>query len=240
VQNRQRWQPGKFVSTKKGLRANPRKIGYGSRFIGNIQAIEYEKLIKEHASGLLLDLGAGDVPLYEVYRDLVIDNICVDWKYSLHGSDFLDLQVDLNKTIPFIDHCFDTVLATDLLEHISNPGQIWSEIGRLLKPQGKLIMAVPFYYMVHEEPYDYFRYTEFMLYEYCDQNGLEVVLLRPYGGVPEVVFDIFAKQVQSSKPLSLLNYYIGTLCIRSWLGRSYSAKTHRKIPLGYSLVAQKV
>ena len=64
---------------------------------------------------------------------------------------------------------------------------------RLLKPDGKLILGVPFLYWLHEEPHDYYRYTEFALDRFCQLSGLRLVELTPYGGLPEVFIDMSSK-----------------------------------------------
>ncbi len=75
------------------------------------------------------------------------------------------------------------------------PEQLWKEMPRILSRNGKIIMNVPFYYNLHDQPYDYYRYTEFALRRFVEMSGLRVVLLESIGGVPEVMTDIFAKNV---------------------------------------------
>lgn len=45
--------------------------------------------------------------------------------------------------LPFPDHTFDLVLATDIIEHVDADHQALQEIFRVLKPQGKAIITVP-------------------------------------------------------------------------------------------------
>lgn len=241
MKNKEAWTPSKFVMTKRGLRAskNRKEISISSRFIGDIQARVYEKAIKEHARGLLLDLGCGKVPLYETYKEYVSDNVCIDWENSLHKNPFVDHQMDLNKEIPLPDRQFDTVLMTDVLEHISNPGRLMSEVTRLLKAGGKLIATVPFLYWIHEKPFDYYRYTEFQLRIFCEENKLEVDYLEPYGGAPEVLVDIVAKQLSSSRLLSLAYYHMSKIVALLPPFKKVSRKSSKNFPLGYCLIARK-
>jgi SAM-dependent methyltransferase len=69
-------------------------------------------------------------------------NVCVDWSNSLHGNDFLDAECDLTKDLPFADASFDSILLSDVLEHIPTPERLWREMARLLKPEGKLLLFV--------------------------------------------------------------------------------------------------
>jgi SAM-dependent methyltransferase len=238
MKNRHLWKPSKFVMTKRGYRGS-NEVGLGSRLIADILAKVYEKAIRQHAYGLLLDLGCGKVPLYELYKDYVSDNICVDWVDTLLKSLHLDYEFDLNDGIALPDEKFDTLLVTDVLEHISNPRLLWSEMARVLKPMGKLILGVPFLYRVHDAPHDYYRYTEYKLRLFCEDNGFTVLYLEPYGGSPEVMLDIIAKHIGFSKILSHIHLFFSKAFINSIIGKKLSAKTSSKFPLGYCLVAQK-
>ncbi len=239
------WKPTKFVRTKRGLRGSrdPHQVGVASRFITDIIAQHYERVIRSHANGRLLDLGCGHVPLYETYRDLVRDNVCVDWQRSPHASPYLDLIVDLNERLPFEDSLFDTVLLTDVLEHISEPMQLMCEIARLLRPGGKLILGVPFLYWLHEVPHDYYRYTEYTLRRFCRRCGLTINEIEPYGGLPEVLIDLTSKGLELfPRPLAWflrLAHTSLSMLSNNLVCRKLSEWSKREYPLGYVLVAQK-
>jgi len=206
----------------------------------------YERAIRHYASGTLLDLGCGKVPLFGVYKDLVTDTICVDWE-TRGDTSHLDYIVNMNEKIPLSDEQFDTVIATDVLEHVASPEHVFREVARLLRPGGKLIVGVPFLYWIHESPHDYYRYTEFSLAQLCSRASLSVVLLEPYGGAPEVVFDVIGKTLVFDKLgtyvicrcLSQVSALIGDLFLRTRIGRRLSRATARTFPLGYCLVAAK-
>ncbi|BAY91944.1 MULTISPECIES: class I SAM-dependent methyltransferase [unclassified Tolypothrix] len=242
MQNKDFWEETKFVQTTKGYRAsnNPIHVGVGSRFIVNILGRTYEPLINKYAKGLLLDLGCGNVPLYAMYRDKIVDNVCVDWSNSIHKNKYLDYVFDLNDRLLLESEQFDTILLTDVLEHIANPEFLINEITRLLKPGGHLILTVPFFYWIHEQPHDYFRYTEFCIKRFCENNKLNVILLEPYGGAPEIILDIVAKNLMDVSPmLCKIHCNVSTLFINSYIGKKISTKTSKSFPLGYSLIAQK-
>jgi len=241
MQNKANWIPTKFIESGKTFKVtnDKKSVGVAYRFIGDIQARNYHKLIVEHARGLLLDLGCGYVPLYQMYRSKIIDNICADWPNTYHKNAFLDFQIDLNKSLPIKNDIFDTILLTDVLEHIAHPQILWKEMTRILKPDGKIIIGVPFFHLLHEEPYDYFRYTEFRLKLFCEENNLKVVTLFPYGASFEIMVDFIAKHISFSSLLSNLNLFFGRVISKSLLGKKIYSFTSSKYPLGYCLVAQK-
>jgi SAM-dependent methyltransferase len=231
--------------TPRGLRGsrNPKYVGAGSEFICDILAQHYERAIVAHASGRLLDLGCGHVPLYGVYRDRVSENICVDWENTLHVNPFLDTTADLNEHLPFPPSSFDTVLLTDVLEHLAEPLQALLQVSAVLRPAGKLIIGVPFFYVLHEVPHDYYRYTEHALRRFCRLAGLQVVELSSYGGLPEVLIDLTSKGITVlppwlAKPLRPLHTAVSHLS-GTGPSRKISEWTKSSFPLGYMLIAEK-
>jgi len=240
------WRPTKFVRVDLGLRAsrNPAHVSISSRFITDIVAAYYESAIRAHARGRLLDMGCGHVPLYDTYSDLVSENICIDWENTPHDNPYLDQMIDLTRALPFESATFDTVLLTDVLEHIPEPMNLMCEIARILRPGGKLILGVPFLYWLHEVPHDYYRYTEFALRRFCQLSGLRVVELVPYGGLPEVLLDLISKSLNflprplgaSLRPLHTL----ASLLSKIKIFRKLSERTKSSVPLGYVLSAEKM
>jgi len=53
------------------------------------------------------------------------------------------LRVDANDPLPFEDEAFDLVWCTEVIEHVVNPAFTLSEINRVLKPGGKLLLSTP-------------------------------------------------------------------------------------------------
>lgn len=211
--------------------------------MADLIAQAYERAIRAHARGRLLDMGCGHVPLYGVYRDLVKENICVDWANTLHSNIHVDHEVDLAGKLPFEDGTFDTILLTDVLEHLAEPVRATGEAARLLHSGGKLIIGVPFFYLVHEAPHDYHRYTEFALRRMCEINGLTVVELEAYGGFSEILLDLTGKGLEHlPNPLPVLLrplHRVACVINRAPLIRKFSDRSKRAFPLGYVVVAEK-
>ena len=118
------------------------------------------------------------------------------------------------------------------------------EVYRILRPNGCLIMNVPFFYCLHEEPFDYFRYTKFALADLANNSGLRVLELRAYGGVLEILADLISKIVVIlpfvGKIISGLLQKMAWIFLKTKLGERISKKTGEKFPMGYYMVAQKV
>ena len=241
MKNTASWQNKKYYfDPKKQAYAihpdgvNPRSIYHQTQAINH-----YARIIRAHASGRLLDLGCGVVPYFDLYRDLVTENYCVDWENTFHQNPFIDQFADLNFPLPLADTQFDTVLLTDVLEHIPRPEPLMREIARVLRPSGKLILTVPFFYWLHEPPYDYYRYTEFALRKFCEEAGLTVVELEPYGGLPDVFFDLINKKWVSNPKTGRLYRGFCQLLNRTGYIRRWRETSKNSFPLGYCLAAEK-
>lgn len=65
--------------------------------------------------------------------------------------DIQDIRAEANS--------FDTVIATEVLEHVLDPQKAVEEIRRVLKPGGVCILTTRFFYRYHPDPHDYWRFT---------------------------------------------------------------------------------
>lgn len=244
MKNIDTWSPTKYLLRNGQLIASrdSHQIGIGSRLIGDIVAGYYQKFIPEFVRGRLLDLGCGTVPLYAAYRDFCTEVTCVDWNNTLHKNNHVDVYCDLTAPLPFDMERFETVLLSDVLEHIPTPEALFQELFRILSRKGIALINVPFYYWLHETPFDYYRYTEFALTRFAKQSGFDVVLLKPIGGVPEILADISAKYWMThycGKYISITVQKSTSLFLKTKIGKRISEKTGKIFPLGYFLVLQK-
>ena len=245
MQNKEQWLPSKYVFKKGKLKGSRtlKDVTVSSRMFVDLVASFYQENIPLYVSGNLLDLGCGKVPLYEAYKNYISDNSCVDWQNTIHKNPFLDIETDINQPLPIENEIFDTVILSDVLEHIRKPEELIAEIHRIMKPNGKFILNVPFFYWLHEQPFDYFRYTKFALQSMLEDAGFKVLKLEPMGGVPEIMTDIFCKNVLAvpviGKPTVLLSQFITRLFLKTGIGKKVSKKTAEKFPLGYFVVVGK-
>lgn len=165
MRNEVDWKETKFTRKDGLLNASPDpgEVGIALRLMATLIAREYQQAISAHATGRLLDLGCGKVPLYGTYKERVSSITCVDWANSEHRNIHIDKEANLTQPPDFPDCSFETVILSDVLEHIPVPLDLCREIARILSPGGKLLMNVLFYYWLHEAPFDFYRYTEHAL-----------------------------------------------------------------------------
>ena len=139
-------------------------------------------------SGQLLDVGCGSKP----YRSLFSVDTYVGLDVDSESSRRLGVADHLydGHTFPFVDGTFDSVLCNQVLEHVFNPDQFLGELGRILKPGGKLLLTVPFVWDEHEQPYDYARYSSFGLRALLERNGFKVLVHNKLGADVSTLFQL--------------------------------------------------
>ncbi len=106
----------------------------------------------------LLDAGAGDAPYKKLFAHAIYETAdlqTVDKPYAT-----TDYICDL-RNIPVPDNSFDRILFNQVMEHVPDPRAVLVELHRVLKPGGRIFCSAPLCYEEHEQPYDFYRYTQF-------------------------------------------------------------------------------
>src|SRR2546425_12982585 len=84
--------------------------------------------------------------------------------------------------LPFRTATFDTILSTQVLEHVRQPDSLLREAYRVLRLGGHLVLTAPQINPLHEEPHDYFRYTCHGLRSLAEEAGFSVLQVTALGG----------------------------------------------------------
>lgn len=151
-----------------------RWLGFNSSRVRLWQEIESFALMVPDGA-LVLDAGAGEAPyksLFSHARYESADFEQVDKPYA-RSTYVCDL-----KSIPVADERFDYIVFNQVMEHLPEPKEALKELNRVLRPGGKIIYTGPFFYEEHEQPYDFFRYTQFGLRYLFDASGFTVERLE--------------------------------------------------------------
>ena len=128
--------------------------------------------------GRVLDVGCGTSP----YREFLPAGARYVGLDRAAGASHADVRGDVGA-LPFADGSFDGALCTEVLEQSPRPWQALAELGRVLRPGGRLYVTVPFDWHFFDEPRDYFRFTTHGLRALLDDAGFAVDELEPVGGL---------------------------------------------------------
>jgi SAM-dependent methyltransferase len=153
--------------------------------------------------GRLLDVGCGSKPYQKYFEASEYIGLDIQGR-NKHADRSYD-----GKTFPFSDGEFDAVLTSEVLEHVFNPDEFLSEINRVLRDGGVLLLTVPFVWDEHEQPFDYARYSSFGLRHLLESHGFEIIEHRKTMDDIRVIFQlvnayIYKKTVTGSWRMNLL------------------------------------
>jgi SAM-dependent methyltransferase len=144
---------------------------------------------KHHIHGIMMDFGCGTKPYKSLFD--VEKYIGVDYKGDGHSHENEQIEVFYDgKTIPFSDNYFDSVLCSEVFEHLFNIDDILNELHRVTKPGGKILITTVFVWNLHEVPIDYARYTPYGLKYLFEKNGFKVIISEQNGGYVELISQI--------------------------------------------------
>ena len=125
--------------------------------------------------GRVLDIGCGIQP----YRRYILcdEYVGIDGLYGVNPK-----VCAIAGNLPFRDASFDSVLCTEVLEHLESPQTCIAEIKRVLKSGGRAYITSPQSWPLHYEPYDYWRFTKYGLYNILVEHEFKVITVKRIGG----------------------------------------------------------
>lgn len=134
-----------------------------------------EKLAHLPKNLTLYDLGAGEIDFAELFCP-----------FNYTGIDFKKFKpdtfvADLNNPIPLPDRSADIITLSNTLEHIPNTAALLQDCKRLLKNDGIIVGTIPFLLPVHQEPFDFNRYTHYQLIKLLSEAGFHSISVVPLG-----------------------------------------------------------
>lgn len=183
--------------------------------------------------GRVLDIGCGNRRYHHLFGTQVESWLGIDWPNTAHGGHSLPNVIGSALALPLRESVFDTIICTQVLEHVSEPLQLLEEAGRVLRPGGSLLLTAPQYNALHEEPRDFFRYTRYGLEHLARKAGLQTESVAPIGGF--ITLFAFIMTLHFA-PLRIP----GVLGLWQWSAWHFDKTFNRpKDCMGYVLVASK-
>jgi len=191
--------------------------------------------------GIVLDAGSGEIRRYKSFFKFE-KYITLDINSAVRPD-----IVGSVENIPLENKSVDSIVSTQVLEHIKDPQKAINEFYRILKPGGCCLITVPQSSELHEEPNDYFRFTRFGLEELFKKAGFKIILIEKRGGFWALrsqepiryLIDLFDlnKHLWLAKIFNLFFWLGGNLTI--WLDSLDKSQANSKQALGWLIIAQK-
>jgi len=101
------------------------------------------EIMKQFAYGKILDVGYYEIPNTELQIDVGIDK-----KIGECPENYKEIIKMNCEEMQFPDKSFDTILASEVYEHLERPIDFLRECKRVLKPKGRLVLSTPNPYYV--------------------------------------------------------------------------------------------
>ena len=149
-----------------------------------------------------------------------------------------DVYCDLDKTLPFAEGQFKTVLVINVLCLIFNYESVLKEVYRILEKGGKAYIWTSLNANTHPHPNDYFRFTDQALLKIFKQAGFSKVEVYPYGGIALTIGTYMGQLTQKVKPVATL-LYLMSFGFNRIIDLVKPQKNAQKLPLGYLCVVTK-
>ena len=121
----------------------------------------------------VLDVGCGTQPYRSRFPQASFVGIDVEVSGRSADAKQPDVYFD-GLHIPFANDEFGLVMCIEVLEHAIEPTVLLSEMQRVLRPGGRLVLSTPFMWGEHEAPFDFRRYSANGLRRVVEQAGFRV------------------------------------------------------------------
>ena len=162
----------------------PTLARYRSLFVGShlsvIRLLGDERMTQCSLTGNVLDFGGGARTKYRV-------NV-PRWAAPGQTVDYRSANIDpkieptyllrIGEPLPLEAGSHDAVVSLNTLEHVYNLDETLGEFVRILKPDGRLVVLVPFMFRVHGQPDDYRRGTPSFWRRKLGEAGFEEVVVE--------------------------------------------------------------
>lgn len=138
-------------------------------------------LVPDLPQGILLDAGGGTGRIAQFLHSKAAQIIVADESFDMlreaHKKDGIQTVQTWTERLPFRDGLFDCIIMVDALHHVSDQAQTASELWRVLKPGGWII--------IEEPDINFFRVKMIALAE-------KLALMRSHFLPPGQIVDLFA------------------------------------------------
>lgn len=184
-----------------------------------------ERVMREEEKDLVLEIGSGISPVLTSWERIVYTDLsasALDILKKLHGKGQYVVADAMN--LPFQENNFSHVIASEVLEHLSDDRKALMEMARVTKPGGILVVTFPHrhFYFAHDDRFvsHYRRYELSEMISRMEEAGFSPVCVQKVLG-----------------PLEKLTMLFATLCVSFWRNLIHNKELRKaRAPLSDGLV----
>lgn len=148
---------------------------------------EIESCIERYATpprgaAKAVDIGCGGQPFRRLLEQVGYSYCGVD--VNPYGEQPVDVVCAADEPLPeelMRRGPFDFLLCTEVVEHMADWTAGFANFAGLLAPGGRALITAPFFYQLHEEPYDFWRPTLHAIDYYARRAGLQALYRQAAG-----------------------------------------------------------
>jgi len=188
----------------------------------------------------ILDIGCGDGSIFHYIKDkfrrLYGAEIAEEAACSARKQGITTFLMDLNQSLSYKDNTFDAVSCMEVVEHLLDPCLLLSEIYRVLRPDGQLVLTTPniryfrtLYTLIFKGIFPHTTTDTFVWggghLHYFTRRDINTLLNK--AGFKKISFSINQEQFLLSKKRSLIHFLIGEKKFGEWFCGSITVSAYK-------------
>ena len=142
--------------------------------------------------GKTMDFGCGTQPYKKLFKTSKYIGVEIDIPGECKEKGIIYYD---GKHLPFKNETFDSMISSEVFEHVINIEEMIKELNRVLKPGAHVLITVPFVYPRHCWPNDYRRYTYEGIKKLLTSNGFEILKCESNAGYIECIAELINNYV---------------------------------------------
>ena len=199
--------------------------------------LQNDVIMRRKSYIIVLDVGAGTSP----YRDFFESK---DWEYvsiDVVCNRGLNLKGSAGN-LPIKSESVDVVLLLEVLEHIFETREVLSELNRVLRIGGIVVLTAPLIIGYHDS-IDFYRFTHTALERLLNESGFDIIRIEKRGGIfssaSAVLLNIPSSIFKGRMKYILFAILIPFTLLLESLDQ-LKLDSEQRFTLGYDIVARKV
>lgn len=196
-----------------------------------------------YISGDVLDVGGGSFHRYAGLFKKKTKYSTLDINPESHPD-----VLGSATAIPVKEGSFDSIVCTQVIGDVLEPSKVIKEFHRVLKSGGTILLTEAFLNEMHDEPNDFWRFTNFVLKNMFEEAGFKILFIERVGGFFAVQaqmktryfinrFNLYRKPILG-RFFSLVFKIMGEFSILC--DRMDKSQANQKFVLDWIVVAEKI